>query len=219
MALSQSALAKHTSSASSPAASEETCSPGTDDTVESSYLATAPSYAQLRKQATSQADEKIEYDDGKSTDITPDMLQECVRREGDHDDQTRMLAADLSGKHISLINRLEKCRMLRTLDLSYNRITSTRGLGSLYNLRELKLTCNKVASIFDINKLTALEHLHLQVNSITDIGKQSLRDNKKLRTLRLDGNALRKLQYLDGQVVLQHFDASQNQLTKSKGWA
>ena len=194
--------------------SEDVCSPGTDDTVESGSFATA-SAANIKRPAP--AREPVEYDDGKSTDITPGMLRDCMRKEGGHDDLPRLLAADLSGRNISLINRLNQCRMLRTLDLSYNRISSTRGLDSLYQLRELKLTCNKVPSIFEINKLTALEHLHLQVNCIGEIGKQSLRDNKKLRTLRLDGNALQKLQHLDGQVVLQQLDASQNQLTKIEG--
>ena len=43
---------------------------------------------------------------------------------------------------------------LRTLDLSYNRIKSTRGLDSLYQLRELRLTCNKLTSIMEINCIT-----------------------------------------------------------------
>lgn len=196
-------------------------SSGTDDTVESGSFASssvsAIANAIVQKHAEVALPDKIEYDDGQSTDITPDMLRECVRKEGSHDDLSRLLCADLSGRKISLINRLGGCRMLRTLDLSYNRIASTRGLDSLYQLRDLRLTCNKLTSIFEINKLTALEHLHLQVNAIAEINKQSLRDNKKLRTLRLDGNALQKLQSLDGQVVLQQFDASQNQLTKIEG--
>jgi Leucine-rich repeat (LRR) protein len=213
MALLQSTLPSSSSGAN---LLEDVSSPGTDDTVESSF-AQASTTTHARKSCLKKAEQPVEYDDGKSTDITPEMLRECVRKEGDHDDLGRMLAADLAGRNISLINRLDKCRMLRQLDLSYNRITSMRGLDSLYQLRELKLTCNKVPSIFEINKLTALEHLHLQVNRIKEIGKQALRDNKKLRTLRLDGNELKKLQYLDGQVMLQHFDASQNQLTKIEG--
>jgi Leucine-rich repeat (LRR) protein len=164
-----------------------------------------------------QANEPIEYDDGKSTEVTPEMLTECVRKEGNHDDLARLLAADLSGKNINFITRLNKCSMLRKLDLSYNRIKWMRGLDNLYQLRELRLTCNKVTSISEINKLTALEHLHLQINRISEIGKTALRDNKKLRTLRLDGNELKKLQHLDGQGMLQHFDASQNHLTKIEG--
>jgi len=205
-------LMQSTTLSSVSPAHEDLWSPGTDDTVESNTFS-KPS----AKRPAAPADSAIEFDDGKSTDITPEMLRECLRREANHDDLARLLAADLSGRHISLITRLDKARMLRTLDLSYNRIKSTRGLDSLYQLRELRLTCNKLTSIMEINKLTALEHLHLQVNRISEIGKQSLRDNKKLRTLRLDGNELKRLQNLDGQVVLQHFDASQNHLTKIEG--
>jgi Leucine-rich repeat (LRR) protein len=205
-------------------AHEELWSPGTDDTVESNVLTRTSVVGDVlatvsakRPPPAPPADSAIEFDDGKSTDITPEMLRECLRKEANHDDLERLLAADLSGRYILLITRLNKARMLRTLDLSYNRIRSMKGLDSLYQLRELRLTCNKLTSISELNKLTALEHLHLQVNRISEIGNLSLRENKKLRTLRLDGNELKRLQHLDGQVVLQHFDASQNCLTKIEG--
>ena len=207
-------------SRASPSADLSADSAGTDDTVESSSvgaMANAIALKHLTAQDEKAITDKIEFDDGQSTDITSEMLLECVRKEGAHDDLSQMLAADLSGRKIALINRLKDCHKLRLLDLSYNRISSTRGLDSLHQLRELRLTCNRLTSIFEINKLSALEHLHLQVNRISEISKASLRDNKKLKTLRLDGNALRKLQHLDGQVVLQHFDASQNQICKIEG--
>ena len=100
--------------------------------------------------------DKIEFDDGQSTDITSEMLLECVRKEGAHDDLSQMLAADLSGRKIALINRLKDCHKLRLLDLSYNRISSTRGLDSLHQLRELRLTCNRLTSIFE-NPTSSLE--------------------------------------------------------------
>jgi len=199
-------------------------SPGTDDTVESNVLTRTSVVGDVlatvsakRPPAAPPADSAIEYDDGKSTDITPEMLRACLRKEANHDDLERLLAADLSGRYILLITRLNKARMLRTLDLSYNRIRSMKGLDSLYQLRELRLTCNKLTSISELNKMTALEHLYLQVNRISEIGNLSLRDNKKLRTLRLDGNELKRLQHLEGQIVLQHFDASQNCITKIEG--
>eukprot|EP00960_Hanusia_phi_P013767 403861-Hanusia_phi.AAC.12 len=149
-----------------------------------------------------------EKDEEKSiVEISAEMIEDAVYN-ANVPDSGRLLSLCLAGLRISNITRLNKMQMLRNLDLSYNRITSMKGLESLYQLRELKLSCNK---------LTALEALHLEINRVEAISKQSLRDNKKLKTLCLDGNSLTQMSGLDSLVMLTRLDVSQNKLTRLEG--
>jgi len=158
-----------------------------------------------------------EKDEEKSiVEISAEMIEDAVYN-ANVPDSGRLLSLCLAGLRISNITRLNKMQMLRNLDLSYNRITSMKGLESLYQLRELKLSCNKISVLNGIMKLTALEALHLEINRVEAISKQSLRDNKKLKTLCLDGNSLTQMSGLDSLVMLTRLDVSQNKLTRLEG--
>ena len=153
--------------------------------------------------------------DSNSSALTLSMVHEASSKA---DVSTaRLTTLALSGRNISCISSLKECCNLRILDLSFNRIRILENLDYLYQLRELKLATNYITTLSGLNKLTALEVLHVQDNRLIEVGKQSLNNQKKLRSLRLDGNKIRNLSGLDSAVGLTHLDASQNELTKIEG--
>jgi len=158
----------------------------------------------------------LEVDDGKSTVLQPQMVEEAVLQAGVVD-TGKLLHLDLTGQFIARICGLSKCHQLRTLDLSFNRIRVIEGIDTLYQLRDLRFTCNKIERLCGLQKLSALETLHVQVNRIAHIGRGALSTQKRLRDLRLDGNQIMRLCNLDAQVQLTHLDVSQNRLSRIEG--
>eukprot|EP00898_Chlorokybus_atmophyticus_P001560 jgi/Chlat1/2404/Chrsp17S02662 len=59
---------------------------------------------------------------------------------------------DLHNRGLTHITSLEQCTRLRSLDLSFNKLTSLAGLSSLRDLRELKLYGNSIQYISGLER-------------------------------------------------------------------
>eukprot|EP00290_Baffinella_frigidus_P009118 CAMPEP_0180136212 /NCGR_PEP_ID=MMETSP0986-20121125/11351_1 /TAXON_ID=697907 /ORGANISM="non described non described, Strain CCMP2293" /LENGTH=1013 /DNA_ID=CAMNT_0022077177 /DNA_START=1 /DNA_END=3043 /DNA_ORIENTATION=+ len=158
----------------------------------------------------------LEIDDGKSTQINPAMIKNAVLKAGVVD-YGKLVTLDLSGQCIARVCSLNKCHLLRALDLSFNRIRVIEGVDTLYQLRDLRFTCNKIERLSGLEKLSALETLHVQVNRIEHIGRGTLATQKRLRDLRLDGNSISRLCNLEANVQLTNLDVSQNNISRIEG--
>lgn len=101
--------------------------------------------------------------------------------------------------------------LLRSVDASFNALTSTAGAAALLDLRELRIANNQVASLEGLSACKKLERLYLQDNRLESLA--GLQDAKFLRVLRVDGNQLSSLAGLEKCFSLVELDVSRNRLT------
>eukprot|EP00899_Mesostigma_viride_P011201 jgi/Mesvir1/20081/Mv13330-RA.1 len=74
-----------------------------------------------------------------------------------------------TGKGLSHISGLVRCRCLTELNLSDNHIERIEGLEGLIHLKKLVLTNNKIRLVEGLEDNKALEHLLMQANDVTDL--------------------------------------------------
>ena len=92
----------------------------------------------------------------------------CSRMDSSLTLLTCVRSLDLSANCFKAMENLHNCVNMMSLDLSYNRISSTARLNERCgNLTQLKLRCNSLTSTEGIDKLYSLEHLDLSGNLIS----------------------------------------------------
>lgn len=98
----------------------------------------------------------------------------CTRMDSSLTLLTCVKSLDLSGNSFKVMENLHNCVNLMSLDLSYNRISSTARLNERCgNLTQLKLKCNSLTSTDGIDKLYSLEVLDLSGNLISKFAEVS----------------------------------------------
>lgn len=118
-----------------------------------------------------------------------------------------------NAKILSIGAAFQSFSKLRSVDLSFNSLTTLSGIESLPDLRELKANGNKLTAITNLERAKQIEKLVLHDNVITTIS--GLKDAKFLKHLRLDGNRLRSIDGLDKCFSLLELDVSRNQITSA----
>jgi hypothetical protein len=141
--------------------------------------------------------------------VTKTVLQQAIEGTGSE------YVVDLSAMGVERIKALDTAPLLRSLNLSFNKIAEIHGLESLLDLRELRLYGNRIARITGLSYNKKLERLLLQDNAIEVL--EGLTDAKFCTLLRLDGNRIRELGGgLDKCLSLAELDISRNALSSSK---
>ena len=141
--------------------------------------------------------------------VTKDVIREAVAKSGSE------YVIDLSRLGVERVRALDSVPLLRSLNLSFNKLTDIEGLEPLTDLRELKLFGNALTKIRGLNSNKKLEKIFIQDNSIEVI--EGLSDAKFCTLMRLDGNKLRELGGgLDKCLSLADLDVSRNALTSTK---
>ena len=140
-------------------------------------------------------------------------MKDCTEEE---EDPSRVFTLELNQTNLREIPKsILQYGNLKSLDLSCNMITGIkeRDLATLKELRELKVYANQLQRISALQKLTKLETLQLQFNQITAVGV-SLKNNRNLKFLRLDGNKITSLKAdeLCTLSQLTYIDVSSNSL-------
>merc|ERR1712166_1455752 len=102
-------------------------------------------------------------------------------------------------------------KYLQNVDVSGNALTSLRGLGALKHMIKLNASNNQLKFSFDFHPPANLEWVDYSGNQITKI--DGVANNKSLRVLSLNGNAIEHLENLDG-LWLEELFISANNLTK-----
>jgi Leucine-rich repeat (LRR) protein len=149
-----------------------------------------------------------------SQPLTVQLLAPAIEASGSE------FIADVSNKNIgSLGKALESFPTLRSLNLSFNALTSLRGIEAAVDLRELKAYGNHIASLQGIEKCKKLERLLLNSNDLTESAINAgagggISECKFLKQLRLDHNRLSATTGLAGLfdkcLSLQDLDISDN---------
>jgi Leucine-rich repeat (LRR) protein len=107
------------------------------------------------------------------------------------------------------------CPELRTLNLSFNRISKIEGLKGCLQLIELNLQKNKIDKISGLNSLKRLKLLNLQNNCISDSEDNAscFLHNLHLRVLDLGINKLSNMNFLKPLSQLQELSLELNLIT------
>uniref|UniRef100_A0A7S0UP06 Uncharacterized protein n=1 Tax=Polytomella parva TaxID=51329 RepID=A0A7S0UP06_9CHLO len=120
----------------------------------------------------------------------------------------------LHSKGVRDLSGLEQCVNLKSLDVSFNNISST-GPVDCISLKELKLCANAISSVTGLQGLSNLVSLDLSSNRLEDVsGLQYLRS---LRSLDLSYNGLTDFSSLGRTTNLESLKATANRLTSLRG--
>ena len=124
-------------------------------------------------------------------------------------------ALNLHNKQLADVDLLKSCCALKSLDLSFNVVTSLLCLRDLKNLRDLKLYNNKIKRLDGLQCLVNLRELSVSSNELTDLS--GLGSLKSLRVLRAAFNKLASLQGAQLPSSLRVLDVASNALENLKG--
>ena len=117
--------------------------------------------------------------------------------------------ADL--REIQSLKGLEHAISLKSLAISFTKVSDLTPLAELENLRVLKLHTNRITDITPLSGLVNLELLQLQANQITDISP--LAGLLNLQVLQLNANLLTDISPLQGLVNLRELNLEANQIS------
>ncbi len=139
---------------------------------------------------------------------------------------------EASGKNITNLKGLERCKNLALLKLSKNQIVELAPLKELTNLQSLDLSGNKIADITALKDLTKLQYLELSnnqiakadaVNGLVNLSALYLTGNKitdigplgklsKLSSLYLGHNQIKDITVLSKVTKLSSLELNDNQI-------
>ncbi len=148
-----------------------------------------------------------------------------------------LIALELDGNQIQVLDGLENCLTLQRISLRSNRIHQIQGLDALRQLQFINLAQNQVALIEGLEHLVKLEKVILRNNrieqvegldalvnlSFLDIGHNSIEQINGLDTLHslqvldLSGNKINCLEGLSSLGNLKELDLSDNEITGISG--
>jgi uncharacterized protein (TIGR03067 family) len=117
---------------------------------------------------------------------------------------------DGSGKNISKLDGLEKCKNLLEIKLSKNQIVDLAPLKELSNLQSLDLSANKIADISALKGLTKLQYIELSNNQITKV--DALSGMTSLSALYISGNQISDVLPLGSLTNLSSLSLGQNRI-------
>lgn len=126
-----------------------------------------------------------------------------------------------SSKVLRRIHGLNKFVNLRELDVSGNSIVRIEGVGHLTHLTHLNLADNRITMIGGIWSLLNLKTLNISGNRIETIPRR-FRALQMLETLRLDRNAIRRIEEIDSLVPmrrLRHLSLIGNPVTRERTYS
>eukprot|EP00940_MAST-03C_sp_MAST-3C-sp2_P000501 g501.t1 len=126
-----------------------------------------------------------------------------------------------SSKVLRRIHGLNKFVNLRELDVSGNSIVRIEGVGHLTYLTHLNLADNRITMISGIWSLLNLKTLNISGNRIETIPRR-FRALQMLETLRLDRNAIRRIEEIDSLAPmrrLRHLSLVGNPVTRERTYS
>jgi internalin A len=117
---------------------------------------------------------------------------------------------EATGKNITNLNGLEKCKNLSLLKLTNNPIVDLAPLKDLTSLQSLDLAGNKIADLTPLAGLTKLQYVELSHNQISDVAPLS--GLTSLSSLYLTGNQVRDIAPLSNLSKLASLSLGHNQI-------
>jgi uncharacterized protein (TIGR03067 family) len=117
---------------------------------------------------------------------------------------------EATGKNITSLKGLDKCKNLALLKLTNNQIMDLTPLKELINLQSLDLAGNKISELAPLAGLTKLQYLELSHNQIRNVA--SLSGLTSLSSLYLTGNQLRDITPLGNLAKLASLSLGNNQI-------
>jgi internalin A len=117
---------------------------------------------------------------------------------------------EASGKNITNLKGLDKCKNLSLLKLANNQITDLASLKDLTNLQSLDLAGNKISDITPLGGLTKLQYVELSNNQIGNLA--SLSGLTSLSSLYLTGNQIEDISPLGNLSKLASLSLGHNQI-------
>ena len=118
---------------------------------------------------------------------------------------------DLSWNRVSDVSALDGLTSLTNLNLFNNGVSDVSALGSLTSLTSLKLSGNEVSDVSALGGLTSLTNLDLSHNKVSDIS--ALGGLPSLTNLYLDDNKVSDITALGGLTSLINLDLGSNKVS------
>ncbi|CAG9459973.1 unnamed protein product [Pedinophyceae sp. YPF-701] len=149
----------------------------------------------------------------KKTAELPDAVKEALHGKAPE----AAVSLVLHDKGLDSAEFLSIFRSLKTLDFSFNQLTSTSGLETLQGLKQLLLYENQLSSISDVLYITSLQELSLEGNKMTELPQ--LMALRNLRSLNVSGNQLEALEprSFKGLAQLTTLRAERNRIKDIRG--
>ncbi|XRA98014.1 protein phosphatase 1 regulatory subunit 7 [Pycnococcus provasolii] len=152
-------------------------------------------------------DESDSEDDDEETKLT--TMNEAVLREGAGGESlNNATVISLHNKGIRLVENLDRCKNLRSLDLSFNNLAYIHGMSDCPDIRELLLYNNPLEDAYELRRLIKLVRLHLHNCKLDTM--QGLGVLKQLTELRCDGNRLKDIDPVRSMSALKQINVSRN---------
>ena len=118
--------------------------------------------------------------------------------------------------HATSLGQLSGLTNLKTLDISYNSVTSLEPVSSCVKLIRLCADGNQLTNLDGISGLSLMEHLSLDYNKLTDVS--TLGSCMELTNLSIANNEITDISSLDVLVKLEILDFSYNKVTSLPTW-
>ena len=110
---------------------------------------------------------------------------------------------DAHARGVAVVDDLNALPKLRSLDLSFNKLTSISGLEGAPELRDVKLYSNTISSMDGLHLSPKLESVSLGDNLLDCLDPAVLRALPKLRSLKVNRNSLTALKPLSKSALSQ----------------
>ncbi|KAK0130405.1 hypothetical protein ONS96_000925 [Cadophora gregata f. sp. sojae] len=144
-----------------------------------------------------------------------DLYDNLISKISHLDNLTLLKSLDLSFNKIKHIKNISHLTQLTDLYFVQNKISVIENLEGLTKLRNLELAANRIREIQGLETLTALEELWLGKNKIVEINNLSSLTNLKI--LSIQSNRIRSITGLTSLPHLEELYISHNALTSLSG--